>query len=88
MGFQNFRYDGSKNKKKKNNGIKIWGDPNLKLNKNFVIKDYLKDHRIFMLSVIIGLALGGNWKIYDPNCFYTSFPFFLRILKKLGASIK
>ncbi len=87
-GFKILDMMGVRTKKIKNNGIKIWGDPNLKLNKNFVIKDYLKDHRIFMLSVIIGLALGGNWKIYDPNCFYTSFPFFLRILKKLGASIK
>ena len=79
---------GIKVKKINSNGLKIWGQPNLKLKKKFVIKDYLKDHRIFMMSTIAALSLGGNWKIHDTNSFKTSFPGFLRILKSLGAKIK
>ena len=29
--------------------IRIYGNPNLKINKKIIIKDYLKDHRVFML---------------------------------------
>ena len=36
----------------KNHGIKIWGNPKLKLNKKYIIKNFLKDHRVFMTSVI------------------------------------
>jgi len=75
-------------KKTKNDGIRIWGDKNLKLDKNYKIKNYLKDHRIFMVSVIAALSLGGNWKIYDPDSSNTSFPTFLKILNDLGANIK
>ena len=66
-------------KKTKNHGIKIWGNKNFQTKKNYIIKNYLKDHRIFMLSVIAALSLGGNWKIYDPESFKTSFPTFLKI---------
>ena len=79
---------GIKTKKTKNNGVKIWGKPNYNLNKTYVIKNYLKDHRVFMTATIAGLALGGNWKIFNPNSFKTSFPSFLKILGKLGAKIK
>ncbi|MBD1134877.1 3-phosphoshikimate 1-carboxyvinyltransferase [Pelagibacterales bacterium SAG-MED47] len=79
---------GIKTKKIKNQGIKIWGKQNLNLNKTYVIKNYLKDHRVFMTATIAGLALGGNWKIYDPNSFKTSFPSFLKILRDLGAKIE
>ncbi len=71
----------------KNYGVKIFGDPKLTLKKSFVIKNYLKDHRIFMISVIAALALGGNWKIYNPESFKTSFPSFLNLLKNLGAKV-
>ena len=74
--------------KTKNFGIKIWGNKNFETKKNYIIKDYLKDHRIFMLSVIAALSLGGNWKIYDPESFKTSFPTFLEMLNSLGAKIK
>ena len=37
--------------------IKIFGNPNLKINKKIVIKNYLKDHRVFMTSVIAALFL-------------------------------
>ena len=77
-----------KTKKTKNHGVKIWGNKNFQTNKNYIIKNYLKDHRIFMVSAIAALSLGGNWKIYDPQSFKTSFPTFLKLLINLGAKIK
>ena len=68
----------------KNNSIRIFGNPNLNVNKNITIKDYLKDHRIFMSSVIASLTFGGNWKIYDPDSIKTSFPQFNKIIKSLN----
>jgi len=70
-----------------NHSIKIFGRPNLNLEKNYKIKNYLKDHRVFMMSTIAALTLGGNWKIYDPDSIKTSFPSFLKTIKKLGAKI-
>ena len=66
-----------------NNSIKIYGNPNLKIDKKIIIKDYLKDHRVFMTSIIAALSFGGNWKIHDKNCFQTSFPNFLKIINDL-----
>ena len=40
-----------------------------------------------MMSTIAALTLGGNWKIYDPDSIKTSFPSFLKTIKKLGAKI-
>ncbi len=62
--------------------IKIYGNPNLSINKKIVIKNYLKDHRVFMTSVIAALVFGGLWKIYDKDSIKTSFPNFLKIIKK------
>ena len=70
------------------NNIKIYGNPNLSLNGNYFIKNFLKDHRIFMMSCIAALTFGGNWKIYDKDSINTSFPKFLNILKNLNAIIK
>ena len=63
--------------------IKIFGNPNLKLNKKIIIKDYMKDHRVFMTSVIAGLSFGGSWIIHDKDSIKTSFPNFLKIIKDL-----
>ena len=60
--------------------IKIFGNPDLKVNKKIVIKNYLKDHRVFMTSVIAALSFGGSWKIHDKNSIKTSFPNFLKII--------
>ena len=79
---------GVKTKKIKSDGIKIWGKPNLTLNKDFTIKNFLKDHRIFMTATIAALTLGGNWRIHDPESYKTSFPSFLEELKMLGAKIR
>ena len=64
--------------------IKIFGNPNLKIKKKIQIKNYLKDHRVFMTSVIAALSFGGIWKIYDRDSINTSFPNFLKILNKLS----
>ncbi len=71
-----------------NDSIKIYGNPNLKIDKKIIIKNYLKDHRVFMTSVIAALSFGGNWKIYDKDCFQTSFPNFLKIINDLKKSEK
>ena len=63
--------------------IKIYGNPNLKINKKIVIKNYLKDHRIFMTSVIAALSFGGIWHIHDRDSIKTSFPNFLKIVSNL-----
>ena len=68
---------------KTKNSIKIYGNPNLKINKKIIIKNYLKDHRVFMTSVIAALSFGGKWKIHDKDSINTSFPSFLKIIKKL-----
>ena len=65
--------------------IKIFGNPKIKINKKIIIEKFLKDHRIFMTSVIAALVLGGNWEIHDKNCYQTSFPSFLKNIKNLGA---
>ena len=64
--------------------IKIYGNPNLKIKKLIKIKDYLKDHRIFMMSTIAALTCGGKWQIYNPESIKTSFPSFLETIKKLN----
>jgi len=63
--------------------IKIHGQPNLEINKKIIIKNYLKDHRIFMMSTIAALTCGGQWKIHDKDSINTSFPSFLKIIKEI-----
>ena len=65
------------------NSIKIFGNPDLKINKKIIIKDYLKDHRVFMTSVIAALSFGGEWSITSPESVKTSFPNFLKIINEL-----
>ena len=67
--------------------INIYGKPNLTLSKNFEMKNFLKDHRIFFLSCIAALTLGGKWKVNDKDSINSSFPNFLKILKTIGAEI-
>ena len=66
-----------------NSSIKIFGNPKLNIKKNIEIKNYLKDHRVFMTSVIAALAFGGKWKIHDKDSIKTSFPNFLEIINEL-----
>ena len=64
--------------------IKIYGNPKLKINHRIELKNYLKDHRIFMMGMIAALSQGGYWKLHDPDSVKTSFPSFLKIIKKIG----
>ena len=63
--------------------IKIFGNPKLKISKKIVIKNYLKDHRVFMTSVIAALTFGGSWEIHDKDSIKTSFPNFLKIINDI-----
>ena len=72
----------------KNNNLKIFGNPNLKLNQSYIIKNFMKDHRAFMLACVAALAFGGKkWVIHDVDSINTSFPNFISLLKNLGAKI-
>ena len=64
--------------------IKIYGQPKLEIKKKIVIKNFLKDHRIFMMSTIAALTFGGHWTIHDSDSIKTSFPSFLEIIKKIS----
>ena len=68
------------------NSIKIYGNPDLNLNKKITIKNFLKDHRVFMTSVIAALSFGGQWNIHDKDSIKTSFPNFLKIINKIKKS--
>ena len=73
----------------KNNNLKIYGNPNLKLKGSYIIKNFMKDHRAFMLACIAALTLSGkSWSIHDKDSINTSFPNFISVLKNLGAKIK
>ena len=63
--------------------IKIFGNPNLSINKKIIIKNFMKDHRVFMTSVVAALSFGGEWKIHDKDSIKTSFPNFLKTVNKL-----
>ena len=64
--------------------IKIYGQPKLKIQKKIIIKNYLKDHRVFMMSAIAALTCGGEWEIHDKDSINSSFPSFLKIIKKFN----
>ena len=68
-----------------NDSIKIYGNPDLNLDfdKKITIKNYLKDHRVFMTSMIAALNFGGKWTIHDKDSINTSFPNFLKIIEDL-----
>ena len=66
-----------------NSSIKIFGNPSLQINKKIVIKNYLKDHRIFMTSIIAAMTFGGEWYIHDKDSISTSFPSFLKTINEI-----
>ena len=71
----------------KKGSIKIFGNPSLKVKKKIIIKKFLKDHRVFMTSVVAALTLGGEWSIFDKDSIKTSFPTFLSKIKSLGGRL-
>jgi len=68
--------------------IKIFGNPVIDFKKTINVKNFFKDHRIFMTSVIAAYTFGGKWKIDDVGSYKSSFPSFLNIIKKLGYKFK
>ncbi len=68
--------------------IKIFGNPHLTINKKIIVNKFLKDHRVFMTSVIAALTFGGSWNIHDKDSINTSFPTFLTKIKFLGGEIR
>ena len=70
-----------------NKSIKIYGNPDLKIKNKIVIKNFLKDHRVFMTSAIAALIFGGEWSINNKDAINTSFPSFLKKIKYLGAKL-
>ena len=63
--------------------IKIFGNPNLNISHKITIKNYFKDHRVFMTSVIAALTFGGKWVIHDKDSIKTSFPSFIKMINIL-----
>ena len=63
--------------------IKIFGNPNLKINKKIVIKDYLKDHRVFMTSVIAASVLVEHGIFMIKTLLKLPFLTFLNIINDL-----
>jgi len=57
-----------------NSSIKIFGNPNLKISKKIIIKEYLKDHRIFMSRVLAASAFSGTRYIKDNDAVKTYLP--------------
>ena len=51
------------------------------------MKDFQKDHRVFMMSCIAALTFGGDWKIHNKESTNTSFPNFFKIMRKLGVRL-
>ena len=68
--------------------IKIFGNPELKVTKEIEIKNFLKDHRVFMASVLASITFGGPmWYIHDKDSINTSFPSFLKKISEFGVKI-
>ena len=67
--------------------IKIYGNPDLQVQNKIIIKKFLKDHRVFMTSVVAALTMGGEWQIHNKDSINTSFPSFLKKMNFLGANI-
>ncbi len=71
----------------KKGSIKIYGNPNLDIKKKITINKFLKDHRVFMTSVIAALTFGGKWSISSKDSINTSFPTFISKIKSLGGKL-
>ena len=65
------------------NSLKIFGDPSVKMKKALEIHPK-NDHRIAMSFEILGLLLGKKIKIRNFETVNTSFPGFLKLIRKVG----
>ena len=67
--------------------LKIFGNPNIKIEK--MLEIYPKnDHRIAISYVILGLLLEGKIKIHNCETINTSFPGFLKLIRKVGGKFE
>ena len=67
--------------------LKIFGNPNIKIEK--MLEVYPKnDHRIAISYVILGLLLEGKIKIQNCETINTSFPGFLKLIRKVGGKFE
>ena len=64
--------------------LKIFGKPNIEINKNLVITPK-NDHRIAMSFFCLAQLVGGNIKINNFETVNTSFNKFLSFMKRIGA---
>ena len=77
---------GIKTKIIKKSTLKIWGNPNLKINSKKTIRLFSNlDHRIAMISFVAGQVTGNKILIKGFETVSSSFPNFLKIQKKIGA---
>ena len=67
--------------------LKIYGNPNIKIKKEINIFSN-GDHRIAMSWAILGLLLGVKLKIHNFETVNTSFPNFIKLIKKIGGQIE
>ena len=73
--------------KSKKDSLKIFGNPNLKINKKLNI--YSKnDHRLVMSWIIFGLLTGKRIKIHNCETINTSFPSFIKLIRSIGGKIE
>ena len=67
--------------------LKIFGKPNIKIEK--MLEVYPKnDHRIAVSYIILGLLLEGRIKIHNCETINTSFPSFLKLIRKVGGKFE
>ena len=67
--------------------LKIFGNPNIKIEKTLEVYPK-KDHRIAVSYVILGLLLEGRIKIHNCETINTSFPSFLKLIRKVGGKFE
>ncbi len=69
----------------KKDSIKIWGNPNINIEKSLTFNTFA-DHRIAMLVHVIGATLLSKGKILINNCetIKTSFPNWFKCLKEIN----
>ena len=68
--------------------VKIYGKDFINKKGRFIKVPNLKDHRICMCSVILGLLIGVKTKIKNFETVYTSSPSFLNLIKSLGGKFE
>ena len=69
------------------NTLKIYGNPNILINKKIVIPRMM-DHRVCMSAFVLASVTGSNVVIKGFETVNSSFPAFLKLQKKIGTKFK